>query len=116
MTTKRDIPDPHEQTDLGLMTIAAVRYCINKDGYLVGAAVRWLVDRWPDLQDYAKCTILQDIVVAFLESDATTDNPAQDSRWAWFANWAFTELSDTNKDWVRRSVFAVRGKQEFPFA
>lgn len=51
-----------------LMAIAAVRYCLGRQTYIVGDCADWLIEVWPHLHESAQTIIRRDIEEAF-ESD-----------------------------------------------
>ena len=52
-----------------LMAIAAVRYCIGRQSYIVGDCVDWLIEGWPALQESTRNIIQRDIDRAFDSDD-----------------------------------------------
>ena len=52
-----------------LMVIAAVRYCLGRQTYIVGDCVEWLVSIWPSLPEFTQGLIKRDIEEAFKNDD-----------------------------------------------
>jgi hypothetical protein len=61
-----------------LMAIAAVRYCIGRQSYIVGDCVDWLIEAWPALQESTRKVIQRDIEQAFVKDDHAR---AEDMGW-----------------------------------
>lgn len=54
-----------------LMVIAAFRYCLGRQTYIVGECARWLINTWPLLSDPTKAIIKRDLEEQFkLDDDA----------------------------------------------
>ena len=51
------------------MAIAAVRYCIGRQSYIVGDCADWLIEAWPNLQESTRKIIQRDIDGAFDSDD-----------------------------------------------
>lgn len=52
-----------------LMAIAAVRYCLGRQTYIVGDCADWLIEVWPRLQESVREIILRDIEDGFRRDD-----------------------------------------------
>jgi hypothetical protein len=57
-----------------LMAIAAVRYCLGRQSYIVGDCVDWLIEVWPALQESTRFIIKRDINEAFARDDNARAN------------------------------------------
>lgn len=53
-----------------LMVVAAVRYCLGRQTYIVGACASWLIDIWPLLSDKDRFVLRRDIEAEFERDDA----------------------------------------------
>lgn len=53
-----------------LMAIAAVRYCLGRQSYIVGDCADWLHAQWPHISAHARSIISRDIDEAFTRDDA----------------------------------------------
>ena len=52
-----------------LMVIAAFRYCLGRQTYIVNDCTDWLISIWPQLRDKAKKVIQRDLEEAFARDD-----------------------------------------------
>ena len=52
-----------------LMAIAAVRYCLGRQSYIVGDCVDWLIRWWPHLAEGCRKVIARDVNEAFAKDD-----------------------------------------------
>ena len=52
-----------------LMAVAAVRYCLGRQTYIVGECTDWLVQIWPHLIESAREIIRRDVEEAFERDD-----------------------------------------------
>lgn len=52
-----------------LMAIAAVRYCLGRQSYIVGDCVDWMEQVWPSLYPETQTVIKRDIEEAFRRDD-----------------------------------------------
>ena len=52
-----------------LMVIAAFRYCLGRQTYIVGDCADWLINTWPLLSDQTKAIIQRDLEEAFTRDD-----------------------------------------------
>jgi len=55
--------------DGDIMVMAAVRYCLGRQSYIVGMCADWLIKWWPDIDESCKLTIKRDIEEAFKRDD-----------------------------------------------
>lgn len=68
----------------GLMVIAAHRYCLGRQSYIVGCCIEWLGTIWDKLSDGDKYTILRDTYEALMDGYAGGKSDAQ--AWKGFAD------------------------------
>lgn len=54
----------------GLMAIAAFRYCLGRQSYIVGDCVDWLIDQWASLVPNVRQVIERDLREEFRRDDA----------------------------------------------
>lgn len=59
---------PHYGRD-GLMAIAAFRYCLGRQSYIVGDCADWLREQWPSLPRNVQSVIERDLREAFARDD-----------------------------------------------
>lgn len=52
-----------------LMVIAAFRYCLGRQTYIVSACVDWLMDIWRDVTENARGVIRRDLLEEFERDD-----------------------------------------------
>ena len=52
-----------------LMAIAAVRYCLGRQTYIVGDCAAWLIAAWPHVSESARKTIRRDVDEEFTRDD-----------------------------------------------
>ena len=53
-----------------MMALAAVRYCLGRQSYIVADCVDWLIEAWPHINPDTQATIKRDIEEAFTRDDA----------------------------------------------
>ena len=90
-------------TDDQLMAIAAFRYCLGRQSYIVGSCLDWLAANWAWFEDNTKNVIVCDIVEALMDGHAgspTIDVPG----WKRFAESAFTKLNAKQIYWLYGSI------------
>jgi len=56
-----------------LMAIAAVRYCLGRQTYIVGDCADWLIDQWENISQQARTIIKRDIEEEFERDDEARD-------------------------------------------
>ena len=61
---------PGDNLTNDLMIMAAFRYCLGRQTYIVSTCISWLRDIWEDLQEGCQNTILRDIAQALMEDSA----------------------------------------------
>lgn len=92
-----------ESTDDQLMCIAAFRYCLGRQSYIVGSCLDWLPTVWPDLTQNTRLVVVRDIVEAL--QDGAAGSPTIDAPgWKRFAEWAWPTLGVDGQRWVRDAV------------
>ncbi len=60
-----------------LMAIAAVRYCLGRQTYIVSDCVTWLIVAWPLLSESARKTIKRDVEEEFTRDDEARERNAE---------------------------------------
>jgi hypothetical protein len=60
-----------------LMAIAAVRYCLGRQSYIVSDCASWLIAAWPDLSEDARKTICRDVDEEFARDDEARERNAE---------------------------------------
>lgn len=59
-----------------LMAIAAVRYCLGRQTYIVGDCADWLIAVWTRLSESARKTIQRDVAAEFARDDEARERNA----------------------------------------
>ena len=59
---------PHYGRD-GLMAIAAFRYCVGRQSYIVGDCAEWLIEQWPSFPPNVRQIIARDLREEFKRDD-----------------------------------------------
>lgn len=90
-----------------LMVIAAHRYCLGRQSYIVGACIEWLRAWWSCFDENTKNVIIRDTIGALQDDAAGSDYDAAD--WKFFAEWAWDQMSATGRSWCE-SALAYKNK------
>jgi len=91
------------------MVMAAHRYCLGRQSYIVGAAIDWI---WTHRKNFERNTLrvlVRDTVEALQDGNAgseTIDAPG----WRSLASKLFAEMPEEDKQWVMSDV-SHRGKE-----
>ena len=75
-----------------LMVIAAFRYCVGRQTYIVGACADWLIEVWPLLSDNTKAVIKRDLEAEFVRDDEAREREESYKPLGWDCD---------RKDWER---------------
>ncbi len=59
-----------------LMAIAAIRYCLGRQTYIVGDCADWLIAAWPHISESARKTIQRDVEKEFTRDDEARERNA----------------------------------------
>jgi hypothetical protein len=91
MKTKKQTPAPTPLHGLNgqLMAIAAHRYCLGRQTYIVSCCVEWLKAWWRMVDHDTRNVILRDTAEALARNEAGAPMDAQD--WQGFLDWAKNE-------------------------
>lgn len=108
-TTKKKVstPNPLAGTNGQLMVVAAHRYCLGRQSYIVPTCIEWMLLWWDMIEENTRAVIVRDTVEALQDEIAGSRYDA--SRWQEFAKWAYGGLSQAKQAWVRDAV-GYRGK------
>jgi len=87
-----------------LMAMAAMRYCLGRRSYIVGACLEWLRDVWDQLQPNTQQVMVRDIVEMLITTTANTPLDCDERGWEAFAEWAYPQLSEDQIQWLRGNV------------
>lgn len=85
-----------------LMVVAAHRYCLGRQSYIVGSCRDWLKSWWNHFERNTKRVIVRDTIEAIQEDSAGSDYDKAD--WLAFSYWAYGQLEKEDKDWCRQTV------------
>ncbi len=91
-----------EGTNDQLMAMAAMRYCLGRRSYIVGACHEWLREVWAQLTTNSQNVILRDIVEA-LRDDLAGDQLDMVG-WTHTARWMWESMASDQRTWVQGAV------------
>jgi hypothetical protein len=74
------------------MVMAAFRYCLGRQTYIVGACADWLIEIWPLLADNTRAVIKRDLEAEFLRDDQAREREESYKPLGWDCD---------RKDWER---------------
>ena len=77
------------------MAIAAVRYCLGRQTYIVSDCRDWLIEQWPNIKPSARAVIQRDIEESFARDDESRE--------------AGNSYRPLGMDWDREDWEKVRG-------
>lgn len=92
-----------QSTDDQLMVMAAHRYCLGRQSYIVSSCIAWLRAHWGQLDLETRNVILRDTIEALIEERAG-DKSIDAPEWLSFAQWAASQAPADSESWVRRQV------------
>jgi hypothetical protein len=101
--------NPIEGLDGQLMVMAAHRYCLGRQTYIVSSCIDWLRLWWPKFERNTRRVIVRDTIDALQHDNAgspTCDVPG----WRELARWAYGELPKEDQDWCVNAL-AHNGKE-----
>ena len=93
-----------DSTNDQLMATAAHRYCLGCASYVVDSCLVWLRDTWGDFSAITRQTMVRDTVDALAMGDVAGYRIRMPEGWRAFVAWAWLELTDEQRVWVRRAV------------
>lgn len=99
-----------DSMDTQLMVMAAHRYCLGRQSYIVGACIDWILRHRSRLERNTLRIIVRDTVEALVSGRAGSeliDAPG----WKRLAQLLFDEMNDEDQSWVKRFGY---GDAEFP--
>jgi len=91
-----------DDRDNQLMVIAAFRYCLGRQSYIVSTCQGWLKRTWPRLDSTTRGIIVRDTVTALLREEAGGE--CDTAGWKAFAEWAWETLPQETKVWCHQAV------------
>ena len=102
LTDREEYMQLTEGTNDQLMAMAAMRYCLGRRSYIVGACHEWLREVWPQLTTNSQNVILRDIVEA-LRDDLAGDQLDMVG-WTHTARWMWESMAADQRTWVQGAV------------
>jgi hypothetical protein len=94
--------DPLAGTNGQLMVLAAHRYCLGRQSYIVGSCQEWLTAYWTQFETGTQQVIVRDTVEALMEGTAGSSYDV--ITWVRFGQWAFDQLDDKSRSWVKNTT------------
>lgn len=91
-----------------LMCMAAFRYCLGRQSYIVGSCIDWLHDTWNQFEINTKFVILRDTIEALMDGQAGSPTYAG-SAWLGFLREKYSELSFDEQYKLKQAVEWKKG-------
>ncbi len=88
--------------DTQIMILAAVRYCLGRQSYIVGICQDWLTINWKEVEDSNKQLIIRDIIEALMNDAAGSKYDYKS--WQIFAYKHYEKLSISRQDSIQASL------------
>jgi len=85
-----------------LMVMAAHRYCLGRQSYIVGSCIEWLRLWWPKFERNTRNVIVRDTVEALQDNCAGSDFDARE--WKSLAEWAWEQMDAESQTWCKQAV------------
>jgi len=85
-----------------LMVMAAHRYCLGRQSYIVSSCIEWLTLWWPLFDKNTQSVIIRDTIEALMEESAGGDCDARG--WKEFAQTHYYKLSEEDKRWCKLAL------------
>lgn len=85
-----------------LMVMAAHRYCLGSQSYIVGSCIEWLRLWWPKFERSTRNVIVRDTVEALQDNCAGSDFDARE--WKALAEWAWEQMDAEAQTWCKQAV------------
>jgi len=82
-------PSPLDGLNGQIMAMAAHRYCLGRQTYVVTSCIEWLKAWWHQIGPETRNVILRDTATALARNDAGSPMDAKD--WQGFLDWAKNE-------------------------
>lgn len=96
------IHGPLSGTNGQLMVMAAHRYCLGRQSYIVGSCIEWLRAWWPEFLLGTKRVIIRDTVEALQDGCAGSEHDT--AEWKNFATWAYLMMDEESQKWCKSAV------------
>ncbi len=85
-----------------LMVMAAHRYCLGRQSYIVGAAIDWIREWWSQFSPNTRQVMVRDTVEALMEGQAGSGYDV--TAWRELATWGYLQLPEQDQKWVKEAV------------
>jgi hypothetical protein len=92
----------YNSTNDSLMVMAAVRYCLGRQSYIVSACQEWLRQNWSEFAAENQSIIVRDIVEKL--QDDETGGAGDTASWLYFVKWAYPQMAKAKREWVKYNV------------
>jgi len=99
---KKILHNPLMGTDGQLMVMAAHRYCLGRQTYIVGSCVDWLRLWWDEFEHNTRNVIIRDTIEAL--QDNLAGSPMDKQNWEDFAKWAWELVRPEDHKWCKQAV------------
>lgn len=91
-----------------LMAMAAFRYCLGRQSYIVGACIEWIRDIWNQLDKNSQFVMLRDTIEALQRDKAGADMDKMG--WHDLAKWMWAQIEpDLHSNAMLHQNLAHRG-------
>lgn len=90
-----------KSTNDQLMVMAAHRYCLGRQSYIVSACQEWLHSHWAQFSTQTKSNMVRDTLEELIHIQ---DDRGRGMNWTHTARWMWLGLDLNQRDWVTRSI------------
>lgn len=94
---------PLSGTNGQLMIMAAHRYCLGRQSYIVGSAIEWLW-KWRALFERNTIRVIVRDTVEALQDNRAGSESIDAPGWQRLASDLFREMNDEDRDWIMKTV------------
>ena len=85
-------------SDDQLMVMAAHRYCLGRQTYIVSSCISWLSDNWETFFKATRVTIIKDNILAMMNDDVGSRYDFDG--WRDFTNWAWNLIDEDDQIYI----------------
>lgn len=85
-----------------IMAMAAHRYCLGRQTYVVNACVDWLRATWAEMEPNTQNVMLRDTLEALTSNRAGAECDVRD--WTSAAAWMWQNMTPEQRDWTVRQT------------
>ena len=93
-----------------LMVMAAHRYCLGRQTYIVGSCIDWMKTWWCHFDTNTKNVMLRDTIEYLMDGIAGSAFDAM--AWREFAKWGWDQIGKADKEWIEQAV--AHKQKEWP--